>query len=64
MHGRLNVSMANFIDTMIDYPFAKEYAYGMFDKLQEMGAMSEDQNSRYKQHIKNLENMEDEDLDE
>jgi hypothetical protein len=29
-----------------------------------MGAMSEDLNSRYKQHIQNLENMEDEGLDE
>lgn len=61
---RLNVSLANFIDTMIDYPNSKEYAYGMFDKLQEMAVMSADQNSRYKQHIQDLENMEDETLDE
>ena len=29
----LNVSMTNFLDTMIDYPNAKKYASGLFKKL-------------------------------
>lgn len=36
----LNVSLANFIDMMIDYPNSKIYAFTMFDKMQEMGVMS------------------------
>jgi len=44
----LNVSLANFIDMMIDYPNSKIYAFTMFDKLQEMGVMTEDLNSKYK----------------
>jgi hypothetical protein len=40
---------------LIDYPYSKEYAYAMFDKLQEMSVMTADQNSRYKRHIRNLE---------
>lgn len=52
---RVNVSLANFIDMLIDYPYSKEYAYAMFDKLQEMSVMTADQNSRYKRHIRNLE---------
>ena len=50
--------MANFVDMMIDYPNSKQYAYGMFDKLTEMGVMTDDQNSKYKQHCENLEDME------
>jgi hypothetical protein len=29
----MNVSLANFIDTLIDYPNSREYAFGMFDRL-------------------------------
>jgi hypothetical protein len=54
----VNVSLANFVDLMIDYPNSKTYAYSMFDKLTEMGVMTEDQNSKYKQHCENLEDME------
>lgn len=55
---RVNVSLANFVDMLIDYPNSKLYAFQMFDKLAEMGVMSADQNSKYKQHCENLENME------
>jgi hypothetical protein len=44
----VNVSLANFVDMLIDYPNSKLYAYGMFDKLTEMGVMTDDQNSKYK----------------
>ena len=50
--------MANFVDMMIDYPNSKQYAFGMFDKLAEMGVMTESQNAKYKQHCENLEDME------
>jgi len=50
--------LANFVDMLIDYPNSKLYAFQMFDKLAEMGVMSADQNSKYKQHCENLENME------
>ena len=55
---RVNVSLANFVDMMIDYPNSKQYAFGMFDKLAEMGVMTESQNAKYKQHCENLEDME------
>jgi hypothetical protein len=29
----MNVSLANFIDTLIDYPNSREYAFDMFDRL-------------------------------
>jgi len=54
----INVSLANFLDMMIDYPNSKQYAYAMFDKLTEMGVMTTDQNSKYKLHCDNLEDME------
>lgn len=48
------MSLANFLDILIDYPNSKMYAFGMFDKLTEMGVMTDDQNSKYKQHCENL----------
>lgn len=54
----VNVSLANFVDMLIDYPNSKLYAYDLFDKLTTMQVMTSDQNSRYKQHCENLENME------
>ena len=41
---RINVSMSNFVDMLIDYPNSKVYASDMFDKLLEMGVMTKDQN--------------------
>jgi len=55
---RVNVSLANFVDMIIDYPNSKLYACGMFDKLTEMGVMTKDQNTKYKQHCEDILNME------
>ena len=52
------MSLANFVDMLIDYPNSKQYAFGMFDKLKDMGVMSQDQNNLYKKHCENLEEME------
>ncbi len=41
---RLNVSIANFLDMLIDYPNSKQYVNDMFDKLLKMGVMTQDQN--------------------
>ena len=41
---RINVSIANFLDMLIDYPNSKQYANDMFDKLLKMGVMTQDQN--------------------
>lgn len=54
----VNVSLANFVDMLIDYPNSKKYAFGLFDKLTDMKVMSEDQNAKYKQHCQNLEDAE------
>lgn len=54
---RVNVSLANFADLMIDYPNSKEYAFNMFSKMKELGLFSQDQLELYKQHLDNLENM-------
>jgi len=35
----VNVSLANFVDMLIDYPNSKMYAYGLLDRLTEMGVM-------------------------
>lgn len=54
------MSLANFIDTMIDYPMAKEYSFEMFDKLGELKIITSEQIETYKKHIHNLEVFEDE----
>jgi len=46
--------MANFYDTLIDYPIAKEYAFELFEKLQELGVLGEEQIVKYKKHVENL----------
>ena len=55
---RVNVSLSNFIDMLIDYPNSKTYAGGMLDKLLLINLIDIDQLTRYKQHIENLEKME------
>lgn len=47
--------MANFLDTMIDYPNAKQYASGLFKKLQELNLLTEQQVKNYEAHVENLE---------
>lgn len=55
----LNVSMTNFIDTMIDYPNAKKYASGLFKKLHELELLTEQEVKNYEAHVENLENFDD-----
>ena len=43
---------------LIDYPNSKMYAFGLLDRLTEMGVMEADLCSKYKQHCEDLENME------
>ena len=54
----VNVSLANFVDMLIDYPNSKIYAFDLFDKLVEMEVMAQEQCARYKQHLNNIEDME------
>jgi len=54
----VNVSLANFVDMLIDYPNSKLYAFDLFDKLVEMEVMAQEQCVRYKQHLTNIEEME------
>ncbi|CDW76846.1 eukaryotic translation initiation factor 4 gamma [Stylonychia lemnae] len=56
----VHVSLANFIDTLIDYPNAKDYSFQMFDKLGGLGIIPVDMIEKYKKHI---ENLMDEDID-
>lgn len=53
----VNVAMVNFSDMIIDYPNAKEYAFGLFDKLNELGMLSGEMLTKYKQHVVQLEEM-------
>ena len=53
----VNVSMVNFSDMIIDYPNAKDYAFGLFEKLTELTLLSKDMLPKYKQHVIHLEEM-------
>lgn len=55
----LNVSMTNFLDTMIDYPNAKQYASGLFKKLHELELLTEQEVKNYEAHVANLEKFDD-----
>ena len=50
----MHVSLANFIDTMIDYPNAKEYSFDMFEKLAEIGILTKEMIEKYRKHVENL----------
>lgn len=54
----VNVSMTNFDDMMVDYPYAKDYAFDLFDKLYELSLLDDLQLSNYKKHVNNLANSE------
>ena len=60
----MHVALANFIDTMIDYPMAKDYAFEMFEKLGELKIITAEQIETYKKHIHNLEVFEDQEDDD
>jgi hypothetical protein len=46
--------LANFIDTLIDYPNAKDYSFMMFERLGEIGILHKVMIEKYKQHVENL----------
>jgi len=48
------VSLANYIDTVIDYPNAKIYAFMLLDKLVELKIVAPDMIDKYKKHVENL----------
>ena len=50
----VHVSLANFIDTLIDYPNSLEYSQKLFDKLGDLGILSSDMVTKYKMHVNNL----------
>ena len=55
----LNVSMTNFLDTMIDYPNSKQYAFGLFEKLKQLNLLTQEEVKKYEAHVENLENFDD-----
>ncbi len=50
----VNVSLANFHDSIIDYPNSKDYAFKMFEKLLANGLLDQQKIELYKQHIENM----------
>jgi hypothetical protein len=48
----VHVALANFLDTLIDYPMSKEYAFAMFERLGTLGVMQKIDS--YKQHVEML----------
>ena len=57
------MSLANFIDTIIDYPMSQHYASQMFDSLGGLGVMTADHVKTYKQHVENLMAEDEEEVD-
>lgn len=58
---RLNVSLANFADTLIDYPMSRDYAFELFDRLGALNVIGQPEMvEKYKQHIIKLESCGDE----
>ena len=51
----LNVSMANFVDILIDYPNSKIYVEQLFERLQQESILTERQVANYRLHIENVE---------
>jgi hypothetical protein len=51
------VSLANFYDTMIDYPQSKDYVMEVLNRLFKIGIIeTEKQLEKYSKHLENLEN--------
>jgi hypothetical protein len=48
--------LANFIDTLIDYPMSREYALEVFTRLGELNILQADQIEKYRLHVDNLDN--------
>ena len=51
----LNVSMANFVDILIDYPNSKIYVEQLFERLQQESILTDRQVANYRLHIENVE---------
>ena len=52
----MHVSLANFSDTIIDYPNSKDYAFEVFEKLGVLGVLQKEMIDKYRQHVQNLMN--------
>jgi hypothetical protein len=50
----VHVSLANFIDTLIDYPKSREYSQELFGRLGTLGILHHEQVKKYKAHVENL----------
>ncbi len=47
--------MANFVDTIIDYPNSKIYVQQLVERMKTINALSSKQASNYMQHIEDIE---------
>jgi len=59
----VHVSLANFIDTLIDYPMSRKYALEIFSRLGDLKILQADQIEKYRQHVDNLDGYGQEDED-
>jgi len=59
MKESVNVCVANLPDLVIDYANAAKYAVELISKAKDYGILSQDEEEKYKDHIKNLEDDED-----
>ena len=50
----MHVSLANFIDTLIDYPMSRVYALEVFTRLAELNILQAEQIEKYRLHVDNL----------
>jgi hypothetical protein len=44
----MHVSLANFIDIVIDYPNSKQYVFMMFERLGDLGILTKEMIEKYK----------------
>ena len=51
----LNVAMANFLDTIIDYPNSKIYAEQLIQRMEEIKVLTASQVKNYSMHIDHVE---------
>jgi len=50
----VNVSLANLMDTLIDYPGSKQYVFWLLEQLKECGLMDPEMEARYKKHVEKV----------
>lgn len=60
----VNVSLAHFHDTLIDYPNSRDYCVQLFERMRDAELMTEEQVGTYTKHIDNLKEIETETKDE